>query len=60
MASNHLQVLRETFGFNDWLNEKQEKGFDAIASGKKNVVISNASGSGKSLCFQLYGKLIII
>lgn len=50
---NHMQVK---FGFTDFKSAEQEASVKAVLRRDKNIIVSMASNSGKSLCFQLAGK----
>lgn len=52
-----LKKMQETFGFHSYLSFEQEKSIKAVLSGDKNVIVSMPTSSGKSLCFQLAGKI---
>jgi len=50
--SEFLNILRNKFGFNDFKNKDQKFAIESIVSGQyKNVIISMAANSGKSLCY---------
>jgi superfamily II DNA helicase RecQ len=54
--SEILDVMNETFGYENFKSEAQKKSVEAVMRGDKNIVVSMATNSGKSLCFQLPGE----
>lgn len=51
-----LEVMKDDFGFEQFKSDKQRESVKAVLSGEKNVIVSMATNSGKSLCFQLASK----
>lgn len=51
-----LEVMKDDFGFDQFKSEKQRESVEAVLAGEKNVIVSMATNSGKSLCFQLASK----
>jgi superfamily II DNA helicase RecQ len=50
------EVMRDTFGFEDFKSETQKESVMAVLNGDKNIIVSMPTNSGKSLCFQLPSK----
>lgn len=46
-------VMADEFGFEDFKSREQQKTVEAVLGGVKNLVVSMATNSGKSLCFQI-------
>lgn len=51
-----LEIMKSVFGFDRFKCDGQRDSVHAVLSGEKNVIVSMATNSGKSLCFQLASK----
>lgn len=52
-----IDSLKDTFDFENFKSEDQEKAAKLILSGEKNILISMATQAGKTLCYQLPSSL---
>lgn len=48
-----LEIMKNVFGFDQFKCDAQRDSIHAVLSGERNVIVSTATNSGKSLCFQL-------
>lgn len=56
MEKEVLAIMKEDFGFDRFKSKHQRESVQAVLNGEKNVIVSMATNSGKSLCFQLASK----
>lgn len=48
-----LEIMKDDFGFVGFKSPAQKESVEAVLNGEKNIIVSMATNSGKSLCFQL-------
>lgn len=53
---NVSEIMKERFGFDRFNSEEQRESVEAVLNSEKDVVVSMATNSGKSLCFWLASK----
>lgn len=55
-----LEAMLDTFGFESFKSDTQKESVKAVLRGDKNIIVSMATNSGKSLCFQLPSKISLL
>lgn len=56
VENNLLSILQEDFGFPNFKSDAQKEVLKQIINSEKDVIVSLATNSGKSACYQIAGK----